>query len=55
MRHPVIHIKISKPLPESIHAALKDKKDRRLLYEAGNIKAIREMDKKKDVSISSKR
>ena len=50
MTHPVIHIKVTRPMPDSVQKALKEKKERRVLYAQGNIKAIRDKDKKKDVS-----
>ncbi len=51
MANKVIHIKITKPLPEVIVKAIADKKERRLLYASGNIKAIRDKDTKKNVSL----
>jgi len=50
MTHPIIHIKASRPMPDSVKKALKEKKDRRDLYAKGDIGAIREKDSKKDVS-----
>jgi hypothetical protein len=55
MTHPEIYIKITKPLPESVQKALSDKKERQILYANGDIKAIREKDNKRDVSILSHR
>ncbi|HMG15804.1 MAG TPA: hypothetical protein VK590_10170 [Saprospiraceae bacterium] len=56
MKHPVIHIKIDKPMPASIRQVLDEKKERGALYAKGDIKTIREMDKKKNVSaLSNKR
>jgi len=49
MTHPVIHIKITKPLPDTIVKAIKEKKERRLLYASGNIKAIRDKDANRNV------
>ncbi len=51
MTHPVIHIKSSKPMPDKVRQSIKDKKERRMLYAQGDIKAIRDMDSKKNVSI----
>lgn len=51
MANKVIHIKITKPLPEVIVKAIEDKKERRALYASGNIKAIRDKDNSKNVSL----
>ena len=55
MTHPKIHIKVTKPLPEEFQKAINEKKERLMMYSSGNIKAIREKDKKKDVPVSSGR
>lgn len=52
MKHPVIHIKVDKPMPDSVRKVIEEKKERRMLYAKGDIKTIREMDSKKNVSVS---
>jgi hypothetical protein len=54
MTHPTIHIKVTKPLPAEVQQAINEKKERLMLYASGDIKAIRDMDKKKDVSAPSR-